>query len=170
MRVFYLTFPCKTVFFYATDLRPYPLNIFAKSADTRNFSFPKHTHKNTQKPTNIKCRMNCSIHTFLVQAMTRKNLYLKIMSSLNVLLALQFTLNGRELPGWNPLNENFVKSIIRKCTAAAIKSQNDINTCNETMIRGCDMCRQKESVQIQEMLADYSEEELQRFLQEETQE
>ena len=72
--------------------------------------------------------------------------------------------------GWNPLNENFVKSIIRKCTAAAIKSQNDINTCNETMIRGCDMCHQKESFQIQGMLADYSEEELQRFLQEETQE
>ena len=32
------------------------------------------------------------------------------------------------------------------------------------------MCHQKESVQIQGMLADYSEEELQRFLQEETQE
>ena len=121
-------------------------------------------------PSNTKCGMECSIHTFLVQAITRKNLYLNIVSALNALLAIQFTLNGREMPGWNPLNENFVKSIIGNCTTAAIRSQNDINTCKETMIKGCEICRKKESVQIQEMLADFSEEELQKFIQEETQE
>ena len=44
------------------------------------------------------------------------------------------------------------------------------STCKETMIKGCEICRKKESVQIQEMLADFNEEELQKFIQEEMQE
>ena len=121
-------------------------------------------------PSFTKCRMDCSIHTFLLQSITRNNLYSNIVSSLNALLAIQYTLNGREMPGWIPLDENYVKSIIGNCAAAAIKSQNDINTCKETMKKGCEICRKKESVQIQEMLADFSEEELQKFIQEETKE
>ena len=38
------------------------------------------------------------------------------------------------------------------------------------MMRGCEMCHRKESVQIQEMLADFSEDEVQKFIQEETKE
>ena len=79
-------------------------------------------------------------------------------------------LNGRELPGWVPLNENSVKTIIGKCTVDAIKSRNDIKTCRDSMKKGCEVCHKKESVQIQEMLADFNEEELQKFIQEETNE
>ena len=138
-----------------------------------NFALLEHAHKNTKipkMPSHIKCRMDCSNHTFLVQSITRHNLYSNIVSSLNSLLVLQLTLNGRELPGWVPLNENSVKTIIGKCTVAAIKSRNDIKTCRDSMKKGCEVCHKKESVQIQEMLADFNEEELQKFIQEETNE
>ena len=41
------------------------------------------------------------------------------------------------MAGWSPLNEALVKTNIENCTAAFIKSNNDIKTIKETMKNGC---------------------------------
>ena len=119
-------------------------------------------------PSTIKCRKECLFNTLLVQAITRKGFYWTIVQGLNTLMALQYTINGQEMAGWSPLNKASVKTIIENCTASAIRSQNDINIIKDTMKNGCEMCHRKESVQIQEMLADYSEEAVLSFIQEDS--
>ena len=171
LRILYLIFPCKTVFSYAANLRPLPLNVLLNLL-TFAILPSSNTHTVILKKCHPILNVVWNVSSILSQfkRSQRNNLYLNIVFALNALLAIQFTLNGREMPGWNPLNENSVKTIIRNCTTAAKRSQNDINTYKETMIKGCEICRKKESVQIQEMLADFNEEELQKFIQEETQE
>ena len=73
---------------------------------------------------------------------------------------------------WSPLNEALVKTNIENCTAAFIKSNNDIKTIKETMKNGCTMCHilQPEFVQIEEMIADNSEEAVFSFILEDSKE
>ena len=58
--------------------------------------------------------------------------------------------NGDELPGWKPLTESVVKTRIKAAAEAVKKSQIDIKHCQELLEKGCDFCREKDSMLYQE--------------------
>ena len=85
-------------------------------------------------------------------------------------MALQYVVNGREMAGWGPLNEQLVKTNIESSTAAFIKSNNDVKTIKETLKNGCTMCHilLPETVQIEELIANQNEEAVFNFIIEES--
>ena len=117
-----------------------------------------------------RCRKDCIFNTLLIQAYTRRTLYSNIVNGLNSLMALQNLVNGREMAGWAPLNEHLAKTTIENNTIAYIKSNNDIKTIKETLKNGCTMCHilLSETVLIEELIADESEEAVFDFIMEES--
>ena len=113
-----------------------------------------------------KCRKDCKFHTILIQAYTRRTLYSNVVNGLNSLVALQNMINGCEMPGWVPMNEDLVKTTIENNTLAYIRSNNDVRTIKETLRNGCTVCQilLPEIVQIEEQIAEESEEAVLNFL------
>ena len=114
-----------------------------------------------------RCRKDCIFNTL---AYTRRTLYSNIVNGLNSLMALQNLIDGREMTGWVPLNEQLAKTTIKNNTIAYIKSNNDVKTIKETLKNGCAMCliSLTETVLIEEMIADESDEAVFNFILEES--
>ena len=117
-----------------------------------------------------RCKKDCIFNTLLMQAYTRRTLYVNIVNGLNSLMALQNLIDGREMTGWVPLNEQLAKTTIENNTIAYIKSNNDVKTIKETLKNGCAMCLilLSETVLIKEMIADESDEAVFNFILEES--
>ena len=74
-----------------------------------------------------------------------------IIASVNTLLSVQRLINGKELAGWQSLDEKIAKERINSAAIIAKRAQKDINLCQEIMQNGCNWCKTQDQVHYQEI-------------------
>ena len=94
-------------------------------------------------PSNYNCHNDCAYHILLIQARTRQNLSMCLVSSFKT--TVQRLLKGFKLQGWPKLDESKVKEQVDIAVKAGNKSRADIKNILETLVTGCKECLEKDA-------------------------
>ena len=140
-----------------------PKTFFANLIPFTNQPLPK---QHIIMPGINRCRKDCVNHLLLVQALARRSHFLNVVNGLNTLVTLQNMINEGEMPGWSKLNEESTNNTISNHTLAYIKANKNAKQLKNTLRNGCITCQIELPgvVQIEEKIANVSEEAVQNFL------
>ena len=88
------------------------------------------------------CHNNCLYHTYLLQALVRKNWLEVTINSLKTLIAIEIITNGIPISVsvWGLFNREAANARIVLASSYVLQAENDILTCENTLRSGCQGC------------------------------